>query len=166
MGHPSCSPLSYHFNRNWKQRGIQHLPLITLSLNDQIEKLKSAYQQLTEGKFSNAIENFKKILVTVPIVVASSDEQTELKEIINICKEYILGLGLELERKVTESVERQLELAVYFSYCDFQPGHQKLSIKQAMKLCANHKNYGTAYILASKLLQFSLSQQDEQLVCF
>jgi len=163
IGHPSTNPLPFHLNRNWKERGSRHLPIITLTLTDQIENLKNAYKNVTEGKFAQAIDDFKNILITLPLVVVEDEEKAEVKEIINLCKEYIIGLSCEMNRRTATSDERQIELSIYFSYCGLQSGHQKLALKQAMKLAANKKNYGQAYILASKLLDFTLNQQDEEM---
>eukprot|EP01129_Flabellula_baltica_P009012 TRINITY_DN3617_c0_g1_i2.p1 TRINITY_DN3617_c0_g1~~TRINITY_DN3617_c0_g1_i2.p1 ORF type:complete len:1219 (-),score=307.46 TRINITY_DN3617_c0_g1_i2:12-3668(-) len=163
LGHPGCVALPYYLNRNIKDRSGRHQPSLTITFQDLIEKLRSAYSLVSEGKFSGALELFSQILTSLPVVNVSNTERVEFEEMINICREYILGLSLELEKRSTESVERQLELAIYFSYCDLQTGHQKLALKQAMKLCANEKNYGMAYTLASKLMEFTLSKQDEQL---
>lgn len=54
---------------------------------------------------------------------------TEAQNLIRICKEYLVGIQMELDRKglgktSAEDQKRSLEMAAYFTHCDLQPGHQ------------------------------------------
>ena len=59
------------------------------------EKLRLAYRATTYGKFSEALRLFLTILHTIPIIVVySRREVDEVKELIGIGKEYVLGLRM------------------------------------------------------------------------
>ena len=68
-----------------------------------------------------------------------------MKELIEIVREYILGLKMELKRKeLRDDVTRQQELAAYFTNCKLQRIHMRLVLSSAMALCFKQKNYATA----------------------
>jgi coatomer protein complex subunit alpha (xenin) len=76
-----------------------------------------------------------------------------------ICREYLIGLSLELERRriatEPESLRRQLELAAYFTHCRLQPAHVALALRLAMTNFTKAKNYPTAATFAQRLLDLS-----------
>jgi coatomer subunit alpha len=58
-----------------------------------------------------------------------------VKELIEIVREYILGLKMELKRKeLRDEVTRQKELAAYFTNCELQRIHMRLVLSSAMAL--------------------------------
>ena len=64
------------------------------------EKLRLAYRATTNGKFSEALRLFLTILHTIPVIVVDSRREVdEVKELIGIGKEYVLGLRMEVKRK-------------------------------------------------------------------
>jgi hypothetical protein len=51
------------------------------------------YQLTTGGKFSEAIDKFKLILMSVPmLVVDNRQEIAEAQQLLNICRDYIVGM--------------------------------------------------------------------------
>jgi coatomer protein complex subunit alpha (xenin) len=81
-----------------------------------------------------------------------------LQELIVVCREYLIGLSLEIERRRLEkqgpsTLKRQLELAAYFTHCRLQPAHLQLALRLAMTTFVKAKNYPTAASFATKLLE-------------
>ena len=55
--------------------------MVGLKLNDLVQRLQSAYQLTTQGKFEAAIERFRSILLSVPLLVV--DNKQEIAEVGN-----------------------------------------------------------------------------------
>ncbi|CAI9752887.1 unnamed protein product [Fraxinus pennsylvanica] len=72
----------------------------------------------------------KMEILTIPfIVVETRREMDEVKELIIIVKEYVLGLQMEIKRKeLTDNPIRQQELAAYFTHCKLQLPHRRLPL--------------------------------------
>jgi len=104
---------------------------------------------------------FLDILHTIPVVVVDSRKEVdEVKELLGIAKEYALALRIELKRKepaLKDDSQRQSELSAYFTHCQLQPTHLKLSLQSAMSICFKAKNYNTAASIARRLLELNLS---------
>lgn len=76
------------------------LPAVPLRLEHLISRLQTAYQLTTKAKFADAVERFRCIMLSVPLLlVENNTEEAEAKSLINICKEYIIGLQMEMTRK-------------------------------------------------------------------
>jgi len=115
--------------------------------------LKSAYRATTGGKFSEALSIFYNILHSLLfIVVDSKKEANEAKELLGICREYLTGLRMELQRK-DEDPTRQAELAAYFTHCNLQQIHLQLSLRSAMNCSYKIKNFQLAANFARRLLE-------------
>ena len=82
-----------------------------------------AYQLTTAGKFQEAVTKFHHILLSVTLLaVDSKSEATEAQQLMAICREYILGLSLEITRKDLPKVSVVLSLCDYvpfLSLCDY-----------------------------------------------
>lgn len=113
----------------------------------------------TAGKFSEAVDRFRGLLLTVPLLVVDNKEEVrKAQELISICREYIVGLSMEASRKELpkESVEdqkRSCEMAAYFTHSELQPVHQVLTLRTALNLSYKLKNYRTAMSFARRLLE-------------
>ena len=82
-----------------------------------------AYQLTTAGKFQEAVTKFHHILLSVTLLaVDSKSEATEAQQLMAICREYILGLSLEITRKDLPKV------SVVLSLCDYVPFALSVSI--------------------------------------
>ena len=76
------------------------LPAIGLKLADLIARLQKAYDLTTTGKFGDAVDSFRAILLSVPLLVVDNKQEiAEAQQLIEMCREYILGLQMELHRK-------------------------------------------------------------------
>ena len=55
------------------------VPAVGLKLNDLMQRLQSAYKMTTTGKFGDAIDCFRQILLSVPLLVV--DNKQEIAEV-------------------------------------------------------------------------------------
>ncbi|XP_047310671.1 coatomer subunit alpha-1-like [Impatiens glandulifera] len=154
----SASIISLAIERGWSESAspnVRSPPALIFSFSQLEEKLKAGYSATTGGKFSEALRVFLTILHTIPlIVVESRREVDEVKELINIVKEYVLGLKIELARKeIKDDIIRQQELAAYFTHCKLQMPHLRLALQNAMTVCFKAKNLATASNFARRLLE-------------
>ncbi|XP_078428727.1 coatomer subunit alpha-1-like [Wolffia australiana] len=144
--------------RGWAAEGSspasRNPPALVLRLPHLEEKLKLAYKATTEGKFSEALRLFLSILHAAPLVVVEQRREVdELKELVEIVKEYVLGLKMEVRRKEgKDGPARQQELAAYFASCKLQKGHLRLALMSAMTVCFKGGNFATAAHFARMLL--------------
>ena len=117
------------------------------------------YQLTTAGKFNEAVDRFRSLLLSVPLLVVDNKEEVKkAMELISICREYIIGLSMEAARKdlPKESLEdqkRSCEMAAYFTHSELQPIHQILTLRTALNLSFKLKNYRTASSFARRLLE-------------
>uniref|UniRef100_A0A8C1XBG9 Coatomer protein complex, subunit alpha n=1 Tax=Cyprinus carpio TaxID=7962 RepID=A0A8C1XBG9_CYPCA len=76
------------------------LPAVGLRLSDLISRLQQCYQLTTAGRFEEAVDRFRAVLLSVPLLVVDNKQEiAEAQQLITICKEYIIGLTMETERK-------------------------------------------------------------------
>uniref|UniRef100_A0A8C7Z830 Coatomer subunit alpha n=1 Tax=Oryzias sinensis TaxID=183150 RepID=A0A8C7Z830_9TELE len=160
LGLPSLPCLRGHPQRNWKDCGAkQGLPAVGLRLSDLIARLQQCYQLTTAGRFEEAVERFRAILLSVPLLVVDNKQEiTEAQQLITICKEYIVGLTMETERKklpkdTLEQQKRLCEMAAYFTHCNLQPVHMVLVLRTALNLFFKLRNFKTAAGFARRLLE-------------
>lgn len=109
-GLPTLQPIYAFPCRNQSQNIKNVLPAVGLKLNDLIQRLQKCYDLTTNGKFPDAIEGFRSILLSVPLLVVDNKQEiAEAQQLIEVCREYIVGLQMELHRKELpkESVEDQ-----------------------------------------------------------
>eukprot|EP00249_Psilotum_nudum_P025087 c29370_g1_i2 orf=331-3948(+) len=150
----------FALERGWTEssssnaRGSPALIYTLLSLE---EKLKVAYRLTTEGKFTEALRLFLSVLQTIPLVVVDTRKEVdEVKELIGITKEYVLALRIELKRKeVRDDMVRQQELAAYFTHCNLQSTHLRLSLQSAMAVSFKAKNFNTTSSFCRRLLDLN-----------
>lgn len=119
---------------------------------------QACYQLTTIGKFTEAVENFQQILMKIPLLaVDTRQEIAEAQQLLNICREYIVGLQMEIYRKTLPKntiaeQKRICELSAYFTHCNLQPIHQILTLRTSLNMFFKLKNYKTAASFARKLL--------------
>ncbi|KAI9472141.1 MAG: coatomer protein alpha subunit [Benjaminiella poitrasii] len=121
-------------------------------------QLQMAYRLFTSGKLGAAAQQFKQLLHSVLFTVTTNDEDAnELVLLVDICREYLLGLAMEQERRTTttEDPKRGLELAAYFAHCQLQTPHMQLALRQATKQAFRCKNFKTASQFATRLLELA-----------
>jgi len=155
------SPLQRNLNSGNEGRKNSLPELASVGLQTLIvDDLKAAYRSTTGGKFTEALAQFLQILHSLLfIVVESKKEVNEAKELLAICREYITGLRLELQRKelaqANGDLVKQAELAAYFTHCNLQPVHLMLSLRSAMNCAYKIKNFNHAASFARRLLDLA-----------
>ncbi|KAM0749301.1 coatomer protein complex, subunit alpha [Meredithblackwellia eburnea MCA 4105] len=159
---PSLPPLEVNLRRNTDRAEPRNvLPVATLSLQSITSgELRAAYAAFQKAKFSEAADIFRSILHSLLLVVTSTAaEAAELQELVVVCREYIIGLTLEMERRrLSEdpsTLKRQLELAALFTHTRLQPPHLTLALRLAMTTFSKAKNYATAAVFAQRLLDLN-----------
>lgn len=105
-----------------------------------IDYFKVCYQLTTGGKFTEAIEKFQCLLLSISLLVVDNKQEiAEAQQLLRICTEYICGLQMETLRKTlpkisAEEQKRQCEMAAYFTHCKLQPIHQILTLRTALNM--------------------------------
>ncbi|KAM0887483.1 hypothetical protein ACQ4PT_029000 [Festuca glaucescens] len=155
--------VSIAVEKGWSESSSPNVrgpPALVFSFSQMEDRLKVAYKATTEGRFPEALRQFLSILHTIPLIVVDSRREVdEVKELIEIVREYVLGLRMELKRKeLKDNVNRQQELAAYFTNCKLQRVHMRLVLSNAMALCYKQKNLATAEHFARLLLENSPSE--------
>ncbi|CAL4965856.1 unnamed protein product [Urochloa decumbens] len=156
----SAPVISVAVEKGWSESASPNVrgpPALVFTFSQMEDKLKAAYKATTEGKFPDALRQFLSILHTIPLLVVDSRREVdEVKELIEIVREYVLGLKMEVKRKeLKEDPIRQQELAAYFTNCKLQKVHMRLVLTSAMGLCFKGGNYATAANFARLLLENS-----------
>ncbi|KAJ3189293.1 hypothetical protein HDU85_002921 [Gaertneriomyces sp. JEL0708] len=154
----SVPPLALPLQR----AGSRSLPAATFKLTDLTSKLHEAYAATTAGKFSDALMVYKSVLYSIILTVVDTvDEEAQIQQLVDTCREYLLGLKMDLTRR-TLSLEsdptRVLELAAYYTHCHLQPAHLQLTLLQAASLCAKVRNLALASLFARRLLELNPPQ--------
>jgi len=157
---PSVGPTFVYPLRNFKDgAGKTGLPAVGLKLNDLANRLQLCYQMTTTGKFQEAVEKFRNLLLNIPLLmVDNKSELAEAQQLIDICREYLVGLSMEVARKdlVKESpseLVRSAEMAAYFTHCQLQPIHQILTLRTCVNLLFKMKNFKTCSSMCRRLLE-------------
>ncbi|XP_063689653.1 coatomer subunit alpha-like [Bolinopsis microptera] len=158
-GIPCQAPVFAYPPRNLNENAPKNaLPRKFIKLTELVEQLQVGYQLTTQGKFGDAAVKFHSILLSVPLlIVDTKEEMNEAIQLMGICREYILGLQMELARKELprRTVDDQIricELAAYFTHCNLQPMHLMLTLRTAVSLFYKMKNFKTAASFARRLI--------------
>lgn len=124
---------------------------------DSLEDLvQEGYRLFKANQLEDSINIFRKIIyIIATLSLNDDDEEDKCKEILNICKEYILGLQIELARRALPpaEVKRNLELAAYFTHVQLQPAHRLNALQVAMTQSFKAKNYHYASYFAGEFLK-------------
>eukprot|EP00762_Andalucia_godoyi_P008493 ANDGO_05748.mRNA.1 Coatomer subunit alpha-1 len=138
------------------QSGDDRLPKVPYTLAQLQEIFKNACASTTAGKFSDARAQFKACIAQLLLTVVHNKEQVAgIRELLEACREYILAMTLEISRRdpaTATDKKRVAELAAYFTHCKILPVHVMLSLRSAMTVCYNLKNYDDAASFARRLL--------------
>lgn len=130
------------------------------------DRLSVGFKFFKENNLEKAIEVFRLVIYTVAVLtVVDEDEEAKCSEVLTLCREYILGLSIELERRevATSDIKRNLELAAYFTRAKLQPAHRINALQVAMTQSFKNKNYSSASYFAGELLTLvSTGQRAEQ----
>jgi coatomer protein complex subunit alpha (xenin) len=117
--------------------------------------IRDGYRFFQAGKFNDAQNSFRDVLKKIPLVVTDNKgEASELKEMVEICREYITAIRLRgAAVECGEDPVRSTELSGYFTHCNLQPAHLLLALRSAMGVAFKHKNYIAAAGFARRLLE-------------
>ncbi|CAN4093930.1 unnamed protein product [Withania somnifera] len=162
----SAPVISLAIERGWSESASPNVrgpPALIFNFSQLEEKLKAAYKATTAGKFSDALRLFLSILHTIPLIVVDSRREVdEVKELIIIVKEYVLGLQMEVKRKESrDNPVRQQELAAYFTHCNLQLPHLRLALQNAMSICYKANNLSSAANFARRLLETNPTNESQ-----
>lgn len=119
------------------------------------EKLSTAFKFFRANNLTLSIATFRDIVYTIAVLTVESEEEVaKCDDVLTLCREYILGLSIELERRALDpsQVERNLELAAYFTRAKLQNAHKVNALQVAMLQSFKNKNYSSASFFASELL--------------
>ena len=135
--------------------GSDSLPRTSLKMKHLVTGLRMGYKYFQGGKFNDAKTSFEKVLADIPMVVADSKaEANEIKEMVEICREYITAIRIKAGMAaVAADPVRSTELSAYFTHCNLQPVHLLLALRSAMGTAFKHKNFIVAASFARRLLE-------------
>ncbi|KDQ13419.1 hypothetical protein BOTBODRAFT_33724 [Botryobasidium botryosum FD-172 SS1] len=156
----SVPPLQLHIRRNPDESSPSRvLPVLTRTLATiKSTELIEAYRAVASNKLADAATAFRSILLSLFLVVVKTQEEAvQLQELIENCREYLLGVSIELERRRIAQAEpgnvrRNLELAAYFAHCKLQAPHLQLALRSAIRAFAKAKNHASAAKFARRLI--------------
>ena len=135
--------------------GSDSLPRTSLKMKNLIAGIRSGYRFFQGGKFNDAKAAFTSVLVDIPLVVTDNKQEgNEVKEMLEICREYITAI--RIKGAMSEAVSdpaRSTELSAYFTHCNLQPVHLLLALRSAMGIAFKHKNFICAASFARRLLE-------------
>lgn len=135
--------------------GAESLPRTPLKMKHLVAGIRSGYRFFQAGKFNDAKNTFSDVLTKIPLVVPDNrGEASEMKEMVEVCREYITGI--RIRGAITEAGSdpvRSTELSAYFTHCNLQPAHLLLALRSAMGTAFKHKNYIAAAGFARRLLE-------------
>lgn len=124
---------------------------------EELENLvQEGFRLFKSNQLEASIGIFRKIIYIIATLTLSNDEEEEkCQEILKICKEYILGLQIELTRRslAPTEVKRNLELAAYFTHVELQPAHRLNALQVAMTQSFKAKNYHYSSYFAGEFLK-------------
>ncbi|KAJ1822074.1 hypothetical protein LPJ60_002232 [Coemansia sp. RSA 2675] len=137
----------------------QFLPVRLFSLASSLDQLEQGYRATTAAKFDEALALFRRLLLSLIFVAVETNEDArELKRVVKVCREYVIGISIELERAAVakdeateENLTRLVELAAYFTHCGLRADHEKLTLRLAMNTAYKHKCFRAAGGLAQRL---------------
>ncbi len=121
--------------------------------------LQEGFKLFKANQLQSSIEIFRKIIYIVATLSVSEDSEERCHAILNVCKNYILGLQIELARRALPATEvkRNLELAAYFTHVELQPAHRLNALQVAMTQSFKAKNYHYASYFAGEFLKIMSS---------
>ncbi|KAI9497530.1 coatomer protein alpha subunit [Zychaea mexicana] len=152
--------LSFCLRRNPEESNSRaSLPAVVYNFQNIVStQLQAAYKAFTSGRLAAAETQFKVILRSILFtVVSSQSDADEVAQLIDICREYLVGLSLEQKRRTLTASEpkRALEMAAYFTHCQLQTPHSQLALRQASKQAFKLKNFSTASQFSRRLLELA-----------
>ncbi|WFD30062.1 hypothetical protein MSPP1_001076 [Malassezia sp. CBS 17886] len=162
-GAPGAPPLVVHLRRNNEasegelSRVLPANPLRLPALHAGL--LQEAYRAVGGNQLPAAEHLFRRLLHALTLTPARNDlEAVQTQTMIVTCREYLIGIAIELERRALVAAEpdrvaRNLELAALFTHVDMLPQHQMLALRIAMMEARRVGNLAMAGQLARRLME-------------
>lgn len=135
--------------------GNDSLPRTSYTMKTLVAGIRNGYRFFQGGKFNDAMNSFIQVLSQIPVTTANSrEEANEMKEMIEICREYITAIRIKgAMAEVGADPVRSTELSAYLTHCKLQPAHLLLVLRSAMGTAFKHKNFIVAASFARRLLE-------------
>ena len=135
--------------------GNESLPRISSNTRSLVAGVRQGYKHFQTGKFNDAMKSFSDVMAQIPLTVTDNrNEANEIKEILEICREYITAIRIKGAMTAAgDDPVRATELSAYFTHCNLQPVHLLLALRSAMGTAFKHKNYIVAASMARRLLE-------------
>ena len=135
--------------------GSESLPRTSLKMKNLVNGIRTGYRFFQGGKFNDAKSAFTAVLIDIPLVVTDNrSEATEVKEMLEICREYITAIRIKgVISENASNPARCTELSAYFTHCNLQPAHLLLALRSAMGTAFKFKNFISAASFARRLLE-------------
>lgn len=124
------------------------------------ERLAVGFKHFNANNLEDAIAQFRDIIYSIVLLTVEDDEQeAKCRDVLTLCREYILGLSIELARRALDpdDIQRNLELAAYFTKAELQNPHKLNALQVAMTQAFKHKNFASASYFADEILKLSPS---------
>lgn len=138
-------------------KGKDLTPAILFKAEVITERVKKGLRFTQDGKFNDALGVFRSVLQSIPLSVAKdAQEERQLTDMIEMCREYVTFTRLEVARKALDPAAgtgRQIELNAYMTCCKVQQSHLLLSLRLAMSTSFKNGNYITASSFAKRIIQ-------------
>jgi coatomer protein complex subunit alpha (xenin) len=153
-GLPLTPPSKTFLMRESLKDQSKPMPAVCMKIAPLLDSLKQAYRSFTSGQFVECKGSLDFIFHSIPLVVTSSrTASNDIKELLEVCREYITAIRVKSKIGETEDTVKSLELAAYFTHCNLQPSHLMLALKSAMASAFRAKNYVNAASFARRLLE-------------
>ena len=158
---PYLPPIEFNLRQQNSKNIGKLLPQNGVTMLKLKNMLNKGYACISNFDMAEAIKAFRDILKYVIFFVATNEEEeTEIKNIINICTEYIYLAKISLladDMKEKDKV-KYCELICLMSLCKLElDEHKFLIYKKAKYCCKNIKNFITALFFIKKMAPFEAS---------
>ena len=156
-GLPQVPSLKFPLLKEGSVKSRDLTPVTIYNAQYLMGQARTGAQLTTAAKFNDAADVFRACLQAIPISVAeTAEEEKEITGLIDMCREYLTFLRLELIRKSlnpdTEKA-RIVELAAYSTCSKLQPHTLMLILRVSMGTAFKNGNFVTAGALAKRLVQ-------------
>jgi coatomer protein complex subunit alpha (xenin) len=131
-------------------------PMLLYTVQYVLDQVKEANQKTSAGKFQESVVIFRSALQCIALSFANdAKEEQMLMEMIDVCREYVNAMRLEIARKALDptDVARNIELAAYFTCAKLNGPHSFLALQTAMATAFKGQNFVTAAAFAKRLVQ-------------
>jgi len=159
-GIASIPSMVAYIDRKWDgeaAKGNPTTPSAVFTLDVLEKEVKSGYDLVTSGKFQDALTVFTSMLHRIPLLVVDTRKEVDdVKELVEIAKEYSIALRCEIKRKeCKDDLKKSAELAAYFTHCKLENVHVILGLRSAMNVFYKLKNFATCATFCRRLIELN-----------